>query len=794
MSYIQPPSIQAIAHSLDVPRLSSEAAKALAPDVEYRLREIIQEAQKFARHSKRVKVTTEDINSALRLRNFEPLFGFSNKDPNKYMRAAGHPDVFFVQDKELAFDQIGDEPLTHAPPWMSLPCHTVMFRCAPLSQHADCGQASDAPPPLIVDEPLPRPPLDVSLMPHWLFINGVQPKIPENAMIERAASKRAKKAIPSASAHLTAGPSQQPSAPAQAAPAGVALQASAPGEPSIVQVQPPVQHALSKELQLYFEKAIFILTSPAAAAALLISLAPCSYITMPCLSLVTLTAGNLHPNKSCSSSSSSRSAWHHAPTSQCPAGPLLPSLQAISILKSPPAAADQAGTSEGAGASSAGLAALSPQQQRLHNAVLESIATDPDGLLQIPQSYLQGDILLAKGIGTHPMDDHWGVRDAAANLVQAVCSQFGDPYFNVPPRISKTLLRTLLDSAKPPHLTTPTSRIAMIVNIRQVPLWVWQHWATKLFACLLSPTADLHATSLPRPYLNTKEARPPPKGLGATKGSAFENGVVSIANGNEAAMVKDKGVDDGNATQLHRAEAWRVYGALVHTVAAAMYDRILKLHDEADKPLAEPRPTVLGSLLGKGKGAKGGKGKIQEKKDDSASHVGVNGGAASKPGVGGPASKPGVGGAAPKPDVGGAASKPDAGGPVSKPGSNPSVGTDADGESKKAASGASRMDVDEGDGAEKGDKSKPQEGGREKLANGDAHVTDAMDVDGAKPAETSIKAPTTSISPIRSVSAVLAEAWREDISTADVLWALSELLGEDFTSKMPHGMLPYCGI
>lgn len=42
MSIIQPNSIKAIAHSVDIPRLSDEAAKTLAPDVEYRLREVVQ--------------------------------------------------------------------------------------------------------------------------------------------------------------------------------------------------------------------------------------------------------------------------------------------------------------------------------------------------------------------------------------------------------------------------------------------------------------------------------------------------------------------------------------------------------------------------------------------------------------------------------------------------------------------------------------------------------------------------------------------------------------------------------
>lgn len=41
-TFVQPASIKAIAETVDVTGLSEEAAKALAPDVEYRLREVIQ--------------------------------------------------------------------------------------------------------------------------------------------------------------------------------------------------------------------------------------------------------------------------------------------------------------------------------------------------------------------------------------------------------------------------------------------------------------------------------------------------------------------------------------------------------------------------------------------------------------------------------------------------------------------------------------------------------------------------------------------------------------------------------
>jgi hypothetical protein len=39
---VSPAIVQAIGHSLDIPNVSEQAAKALAPDVEYKLRELIQ--------------------------------------------------------------------------------------------------------------------------------------------------------------------------------------------------------------------------------------------------------------------------------------------------------------------------------------------------------------------------------------------------------------------------------------------------------------------------------------------------------------------------------------------------------------------------------------------------------------------------------------------------------------------------------------------------------------------------------------------------------------------------------
>ena len=42
MSFVQPSTVLAVAQSLEVGTVSEDAAKALAPDVDYRLRETIQ--------------------------------------------------------------------------------------------------------------------------------------------------------------------------------------------------------------------------------------------------------------------------------------------------------------------------------------------------------------------------------------------------------------------------------------------------------------------------------------------------------------------------------------------------------------------------------------------------------------------------------------------------------------------------------------------------------------------------------------------------------------------------------
>ncbi|XP_073302053.1 transcription initiation factor TFIID subunit 6-like isoform X1 [Primulina huaijiensis] len=98
---------------------------------------MVQESIKCMRHSRRTTLTTDDIDSALGLRNVEPIYGFASGDPSRFKRAAGHKDLFYIEEKELEFKEV-------------------------------------------VEAPLPKAPLDTAVVTHWLAIEGVQPAIPEN--------------------------------------------------------------------------------------------------------------------------------------------------------------------------------------------------------------------------------------------------------------------------------------------------------------------------------------------------------------------------------------------------------------------------------------------------------------------------------------------------------------------------------------------------------------------------------------------------------------------------------------
>ncbi|XP_071480217.1 transcription initiation factor TFIID subunit 6-like [Diadema antillarum] len=131
-------TIKVIGECIGMPSLPEEACSLLAEDVSFRLKTMIQEAAKFARHAKRVKLSTADFDHSLRIHNVEPLYGFVTDDhiPFRFASGGGR-ELHFVEEKEI--------------------------------------ELSD-----IINSSMPKIPLDISLKAHWLSIEGIQPAIPEN--------------------------------------------------------------------------------------------------------------------------------------------------------------------------------------------------------------------------------------------------------------------------------------------------------------------------------------------------------------------------------------------------------------------------------------------------------------------------------------------------------------------------------------------------------------------------------------------------------------------------------------
>lgn len=131
-------SIKVMSESVGVAAINDDAALKLSEDLEYRLKEIIQESIKFMHHSKRRKLMCSDVDRALNVRNVEPLYGFDTAEYIPFRHTSGGgKDLYYPEEKEVGlFD--------------------------------------------VINSPLPRLSCDVTVRAHWLCVDGVQPVIPEN--------------------------------------------------------------------------------------------------------------------------------------------------------------------------------------------------------------------------------------------------------------------------------------------------------------------------------------------------------------------------------------------------------------------------------------------------------------------------------------------------------------------------------------------------------------------------------------------------------------------------------------
>ena len=171
----------------------------------------------------------QDINAALRIRMCEPLYGFpSNMPSQEFIKVKGTNDVFYTYDEELDVNEL-------------------------------------------LSEPLPPPSIAINVVPHWLAIEGVQPLIPENPSLDsqiyyqqQAKEKEETLAKAKAKKPTVTGPPPHPSAADGAEKAGDEGGEKKEGDAQQQQQQqqqkehgkfaPVVQHVLSRELQVYFDR------------------------------------------------------------------------------------------------------------------------------------------------------------------------------------------------------------------------------------------------------------------------------------------------------------------------------------------------------------------------------------------------------------------------------------------------------------------------------------------------------------------------------------------------------------
>lgn len=151
-------TIKNISESIGIPKLKDGITTAMAQDVEFRLHDLIDSALKFMRHSKRTRLTPQDINQALRTQNTEPMYGFQESRPIRFHRAANTSstmmdEIYYTEDTEIDLDKLMEQELPEMPP-------------------------------------------PVAYTAHWLAVEGVQPRIQQNPMPaeEEETAKRVKTA------------------------------------------------------------------------------------------------------------------------------------------------------------------------------------------------------------------------------------------------------------------------------------------------------------------------------------------------------------------------------------------------------------------------------------------------------------------------------------------------------------------------------------------------------------------------------------------------------------------------
>lgn len=211
-------TVRDVADSLGITNVSDDVLRSLAMDVEYRILEIIEQAVKFKRNSKRDVLTTDDIARALRVLNVEPLYGYEDNS---------------IRDKEISFNKFTGQG-----------CQVMYYLD---DEEVDFDK--------LINEPLPEVPRLPTFTTHWLAVEGVQPTIPQNPNLNELRITQ----LPLTRGAIVTALNDTSIQTSISEEKSEHVSQVKPGQAS--EIKPLVKHVFSKELQIYFNKVVGALTS-----------------------------------------------------------------------------------------------------------------------------------------------------------------------------------------------------------------------------------------------------------------------------------------------------------------------------------------------------------------------------------------------------------------------------------------------------------------------------------------------------------------------------------------------------
>lgn len=270
-------TVKDISSQLGLTEISNDVLKTLAMDVEYRILEVIENANKFKKFSKRSKLTYDDVKKSMEVLNLEPLYGYGHYN-NKAGQASGSEILSRFKKMDTADEQAQSKNSNSS--------NTVnKNRFYIDDEEVDFDK--------LINEPLPEAPRIPTYTSHWLAVEGVQPNIAQNPNIHEDIRLKYSPLVRGSivtcinentlivSNDDTANPENANNAnkddddddenenvvgnkdnTLSAKKNAYELKSNVTTDGKDVEIKLRVKHVISKELQLYFEKITASLLSP----------------------------------------------------------------------------------------------------------------------------------------------------------------------------------------------------------------------------------------------------------------------------------------------------------------------------------------------------------------------------------------------------------------------------------------------------------------------------------------------------------------------------------------------------